>query len=286
MPAGVLTTTTDGSGLYTFTNLMPGVPLTVTFGLPPATGNANPWQPTTSAGMVNDPGNSDMNPVTRQAPPVVLTAGEFNPNIDAGFWQPASLGDRVWLDVDGDNRQTPGEPGIAGVVVTLNSPSTTLTTTTDANGIYTFTGLIPDVPYVVAVTPPAGMQPAQKTMVFNDPNNSDIDPVTLRTDPITVTAGQHQPNIDAGFHVPPGLGDTVWLDVDHDGAQDAGEPVVPGVTVTLFLCGRAGVQRAGNRAEFKRSAEPGQRDRDRTGEFQRRADDGRGAGALGDRVGA
>ena len=40
---------------------------------------------------------------------------EFDPTIDAGFYTPASIGDFVWDDLDGDGIQDPGEPGIGNV---------------------------------------------------------------------------------------------------------------------------------------------------------------------------
>jgi len=40
--------------------------------------------------------------------------------------------------------------------------------------------------------------------------------------------------VDFGFFAPVTVGDLVWVDNDYDGAQDATEPGVPGVTVTLF----------------------------------------------------
>ncbi|WP_353290992.1 SdrD B-like domain-containing protein, partial [Streptococcus uberis] len=47
-------------------------------------------------------------------------------------------------------------------------------------------------------------------------------------------AGSDNPTIDSGFvkevHT---IGDTVWEDTNKDGIQDAGEPGIPGVTVTL-----------------------------------------------------
>ncbi len=36
------------------------------------------------------------------------------------------------------------------------------------------------------------------------------------------------------FHQKANIGDRVWLDIDKDGIQDAGEPGISGVTVTLY----------------------------------------------------
>ncbi|MCO6450571.1 MAG: DUF11 domain-containing protein [Caldilineales bacterium] len=48
------------------------------------------------------------------------------------------IGDRVWVDVNGDGKQDPGEPGLPGVTVTiLNSSNVPIgSAVTDSNGIY------------------------------------------------------------------------------------------------------------------------------------------------------
>ena len=52
---------------------------------------------------------------------------------------PIEIGNRVWWDQDGDGVQDAGEPGISGVVVSLQTVSGTVNTTTDINGNYYFT---------------------------------------------------------------------------------------------------------------------------------------------------
>ena len=56
--------------------------------------------------------------------------------VDFGFWLPASLGDRVWLDVDRNGQQDVNEAGVSGVTVTLydRNGNAIATTTTDATG--------------------------------------------------------------------------------------------------------------------------------------------------------
>src|SRR5262245_58962487 len=49
-----------------------------------------------------------------------------------------AVGDFIWRDDNGNGIQNAGEPGIAGVTVKLIGPTGTLTTTTDANGKYSF----------------------------------------------------------------------------------------------------------------------------------------------------
>jgi uncharacterized repeat protein (TIGR01451 family) len=227
-PNGVISTTTDATGNYTFTDLLSSVPYTVTFQRPAGT------EPTLSNGAVGDATNSDADPVTGVAPAVTLQPGENNPNIDAGFWRPASLGDTVWEDLNHDGVQDPGEPGIPGVVVTLTGPNGSLiTTTTDATGNYSFTDLVSGAPYTVTFGRPVGFEPTIASGNVNDANNSDADPVTGATLPVTLQPGENNPNIDAGFWRPATLGSKVWFDGDRDGIQNDTEPGIPGVQVSL-----------------------------------------------------
>ena len=50
-----------------------------------------------------------------------------------------------------------------------------------------------------------------------------------------------------GFVKPASLGDYTWMDVNRDGIQDADEPALPGVTVTLtYEDGSAVTDASGN----------------------------------------
>ncbi len=68
--------------------------------------------------------------------------------------------------------------------------------------------------------------------------DSDFDPITYTTGTVTLTAGQNRTDIDAGLKFtqpqPASVGDRVWLDTNGDGIQDAGEPGVSNVLVTLY----------------------------------------------------
>ena len=67
-------------------------------------------------------------------------AGSFVPTYDFGFWKPAAIGDRVWIDGNHNGIQDAGEPGVPGVGVQLKDAAgaTIGHTVTDANGLYLF----------------------------------------------------------------------------------------------------------------------------------------------------
>jgi hypothetical protein len=112
----------------------------------------------------------------------------------------ASLGDYVWEDLDGDGQQDGNESGIPGVTVNLLNGSGVQigTTTTDANGAYSFTGLAPGN-YIVDFITPNGFtsSPANQG---NDATDSDANPVNGQSPVVTLTSGENNNTIDAGFY--------------------------------------------------------------------------------------
>jgi protocatechuate 3,4-dioxygenase beta subunit len=195
-----ITTTTDANGNYLFSNLPVGS-YQVEFVVP----GGYSISPRDQGG--NDATDSDIDPTTRRTPVVTLLPGENNTTLDAGLFFTAALGDRVWHDLNKNGIQDAGEPGVPGVTVTLTNTVTgaVFVTTTDATGNYNFTGLIPGAPYLVAFsTLPAGYQFTTKGPggSASDAPDSDVEPTTGRTDPITLASGQNDPNWDAGIFGP------------------------------------------------------------------------------------
>lgn len=151
----------------------------------------------------------------------------------------ASLGDRVWFDVDADGAQDAGEPGVGGVEVVLwtvdgsGLPDTQIgTTTTDGDGMYRFDDLDPTVDYVVQFK----VGPLTTPDAADDDVDSDADPATGLSHVIDLDPGEHDPTIDAGIATS-ALGDFVWFDEDADGLQSPGEVGVEGMTVNLIQNG-------------------------------------------------
>ncbi len=228
-------TTTDANGNYRFEGLTPGMEYQLKFGA--AAGTVF-----TAQDKGDDAGDSDVN-AGGLSQIVKLASGEDNRTIDAGVYAPASLGDRVWIDANGNGQQDAGELGASGVKVTLigggldglvstTADNTTVETTTDANGNYKFSGLTPGMEYQVQFGKPAGT-------VFtgqdkgNDASDSDADSATGLSQVVKLASGENNTTIDAGIYTPASLGNRVWLDANANGQQDANETGVAGVTVTL-----------------------------------------------------
>ncbi|NOZ73086.1 MAG: DUF11 domain-containing protein [Chloroflexi bacterium] len=156
---------------------------------------------------------------------------------------PASIGDDVFVDTNDNGSRDPGEPGFAGVPVTLSSAGTDgvcgtaddsalQSTVTNGEGQYLFDNLLPGT-YCVAIDAtaiPAGYDLGGS---FSNPAG-----------PITVSEGQDYRDADFGYVAQSDtalIGDRVWLDTDKDGVQDAGETGIAGVGVMLKQAGADGV---------------------------------------------
>ncbi len=166
--------------------------------------------------VVANPGNGRWRAtITEQAPPanwaltditvVPSIAGAGNPAIDLAnrtasanisndlgetftftntYTPPPSgeIGDFVWDDLNGNGIQDSGEPGIAGITVTLGGAASG-STTTDANGYYNFGGLSAGS-YTVTVGTPAGYAASPSNQGGDSALDSNGSPasVTLATD--------------------------------------------------------------------------------------------------------
>ncbi|MCP5240236.1 MAG: carboxypeptidase regulatory-like domain-containing protein [Zoogloeaceae bacterium] len=221
-------TTTDASGNYFF-DVEPG-----TYSI----------AVTAPAGFVvtgqnlggNEATDSDIDPATGMSDTVTVAAGETNLDLDAGIYETASLGDRVWVDSNANGVQDAGEVGKAGVTVELytcvgDMPDTLVATqVTDAGGNYNFAGLTPGE-YIVKFIAADGSV-LSTANVGDDAFDSDAGADGL-TGCYTLSAGQTETSVDAGFYEKAEIGDRVWLDANKNGIQDAGEAGVSGVTARL-----------------------------------------------------
>ncbi len=138
-----------------------------------------------------------------------------------------TIGDTVYVDYDGDGVQDPSEPGLAGVEVILYDDlgQVIATTTTDANGNYTFEDILPWDGWTVAVTPPAGYT-----------NSGDLDGGDDGTTVVDTSGGVDRLDADFALQPPPAtISGSVYSDPDNNGVYDpgAGDTPVEGTVITL-----------------------------------------------------
>jgi len=162
--AAVAPTMTDATGFYQFTDLFPSdyiVVFEAPDGFEPTLENVN--------GEDDDEGTNDSDPgPDGQSDNVWLDSGEDEPDVDAGFFQPASIGDFVFEDVNFNGLQDDGDIPIEGVEVSLTDSlgnsvtditgAAVVPTTTDETGFYQFTDLFPS-DYIVVFEAPEGFEP-------------------------------------------------------------------------------------------------------------------------------
>ena len=172
-----------------------------------------------------------------------LAVGQVDLAADFGYAGTGSVGDFVWLDINGDGVQDTDEPGIPDVGVTatwagvdgaLDTADDVVypTVTTDADGLY----LVDNIPAGhVRVTVDTTTLPAGVVATF------DLDDVLDSTTVRNLGAGENATDVDFGYTGTGSVGDFVWLDVNADELQDVGEPGIPGVDVTVTWAGFDGV---------------------------------------------
>ena len=231
-------TVTDADGFYNFTGLpindQNGNPIIytakVTTGLP--------------AGVVQ---SFDSDGTLDNTTTFTLVNNPNRDTVDFGYKGTGSLGDRVWIDVNGDGKQGPInlEPGLPGAKVTLTfagqdgkfgtADDVTTSTITGANGIYGF-GNLPQGAYQVSVDRTTVGTNAQQTFDQDDAN-----PVLDDTANINLTNGQQRTDVDFGYVGNGFVGDRVYIDQDGNGKQSVGEPNIPGAVVQLTWTGADGL---------------------------------------------
>lgn len=206
-----LTTTTDASGAFSFDDLLApnGAGYTLTETQPTAYANGQ-----ITAGTAGGTPNQGQNQVTG----IALASGTV-----ASSYLFAELGTpisgTVYRDANRNSVKEPAEPGIGNVTLTLRDAGNAIvaTTTTDANGTYSFPPQ-PGGSYTVEEDQPAGYS--------SGPEN------TSNSVALALVAGT--PGVVNFGESTGSLAGIVFLDVDEDGVQDPGDDVgLPGVSLTL-----------------------------------------------------
>ncbi len=218
--ATLATTTTNGSGNYLFTNLLPGtyqVQIAAPAGFRSSTGGAgSPFEPAAQTTLEDkDKGTETGSENVIRAGQVTLGAAGSaqNPSLsglanltqDFGLILPPpppprlAVGDRVFFDANNSGMFDDGEAPAANVAVRLLDAAGQIvaTTATNVNGLYRFDGLAPGV-YSVEILPPGGFtsstgvngafEPAAQSDL-NDKDKGTNTSNTIRTASFTLSPG-------------------------------------------------------------------------------------------------
>ncbi|WP_175935797.1 SdrD B-like domain-containing protein [Corynebacterium sp. Marseille-P4321] len=239
---------TDADGKYLFENLFPGEYKVVFSDLPVGfTGVTKSGE-----GSVDKDSNGLESEVT-------LTSGQKDLTVDLGLVKPeptppttptATIGDRVWIDKNGNGIQDEGEPGVPNVKVSVREQGRgagpAVETTTDGNGNWKVEGLTPGKQYNVRFELPNGYYETVSTA--GEDLEKDSNGLTFSTKTLTEGSGGFNLSYDLGLVQPATIGDFVWddgeytvtsdgskagiKDTDYNGVQDS-EKGIANVRVTL-----------------------------------------------------
>ena len=168
---------------------------------------------------------------------IVIEPGEKRDDVDLGVLPSGSVGDRVWVDEDGDGKQGENEKGLENVVVLVSREGEpTRSAVTDANGDWKIEGLNPNAEYDIRFVKPDGWEVTGKVP------GSDESGLASK---VTVKPNEYNDTYDLGLKkidtcrecepVKPGtIGNRVWIDLNGNGKQDPNESEgAPDVTVIV-----------------------------------------------------
>jgi protocatechuate 3,4-dioxygenase beta subunit len=236
----VASTTTDADGAYQFSNVAPGTYRVQFSNLPAGFQFTLPFQ---GADDAVDSNVTDF--AAGKTDPFTITTGNSDLGIDAGLLPSgtATVGDFVWQDRNGDGIQDAGEPGKSGVGVELHSAASgalVATTTTAADGSYSFSNVQAGQYYLKFIRQSGyKFSPQHAGWPTED---SDPAPVSGRTPVFAVAGGHDDDTLDAGLITAQtgSLGGWVWYDGNQNGIREPGE-LLAGAEVTVQLLDPTGV---------------------------------------------
>lgn len=161
-------------------------------------------------------------------------------DLDFGFYQATAVGDRVWLDLDGNGLyDADADLGVPGVTVELLQGGAVAATTTTAGGeqagSYSFVDVEPGT-YSLRFTAPAGyifVNNGAGSITADNDNDARLDGTTAE---FSLASGQARAGLDAGLRGTAGLSGIVWVDEDRDGVRDDSDTGrIEGVNAVLTL---------------------------------------------------
>ena len=212
----VATTTTDADGNYSFTGLDAG---TYTVKVTKAGELANLDQ-------TEDPDGTKDN----ASGAITLNADHpVQENVNFGYVKKHAISGAVYLDQNRDKTKNTGDIDLSGVTVKLVDPSGNVvaTTTTDADGNYSFTGLS-DGTYTVQVDKTGPLADTEQTEDPSGQADSRSRAITFtRSDPDVI-------NVNFGYAEDYTVSGTVYYDKDRSETLNNSEPGFDGITVKLL----------------------------------------------------
>ncbi len=128
--------------------------------------------------------------------------------------QKGGIGDFCWVDLNQNNLQDSGEPGLENVKLWLLDANTMQpldSTLTNSSGYYSFTGLSAG-DYRLKVSPPPRFPLMAMDEGSDDNRDSDFNPATMMTPTITLAEGEFQDTWDAGFCPPDRSDMIIWVE--------------------------------------------------------------------------
>lgn len=237
----VATTKTDANGAYSFNNLLPG-----TYSVREPTQPADTINGKTVAGAVANGGTAGtptaVSVLPSQITGIVLPpATNSSGNNFAELPSGRQISGRVFADANNDGIFNAGDTGLAGVKIDLtgtdvNGTPVTKTTTTAADGRYTFIGL-PEGTYTV--TEP--VQPPRTSNGITTAGSAGGTATAVGTVPSAISAipmtGNNTISVDNNFAEVPILtgvvSGKVYVDTNNNGVIDGSEAGIAGVVMHL-----------------------------------------------------
>jgi hypothetical protein len=197
-------TSTAANGSWSFTNLGPAV----INGLP----NPNTYN---GAYIIREIQKNGWVQTTAPFAPFTLTSGQNVTGQLIGNEQTGSISGTKFIDLNGDGVREPGEPGGANFTIQISGPGGIRTTTTAADGTYSFLSLGPGT-YTVTEVVPAGFTNTRKPGL------------------VTVTTGVATGGVDFGNFQNVSVTGTKFNDLNGNGIFDGGEPGLAGFVFDLI----------------------------------------------------
>ena len=193
----VASTMTDATGAYAFNRLLPGR-FTLSATLP--LGHLYAREQDTGSRESYIQGNPDGSP---RPIPFDLPMGEELSGVDIGMGAMGEIGDRAWLDENGNGMQDVGEPYLPGIKIELYQHGEKITeTVTNAYGKYMISDIYPGE-YEMRVTMPAELKATVCQTEF--PLVASIMPqekgTTVTVPSVIVPSGGRNLHCDLGFQL-------------------------------------------------------------------------------------